>query len=43
MKSPNPDLIVALSRFPAGDWIGFDMVSRVSSDGFGQAEPGFRR
>jgi hypothetical protein len=34
----NPDLTVALSRIPSGDWIGFDMVSRVLPDGFGQAE-----
>jgi hypothetical protein len=34
----NPDLTVALSRVPIGEWIGFDMVSRLSSDGFGQAE-----
>jgi Thioesterase-like superfamily len=34
----NPDLTVALSRIPVGDWIGFDMVSRLSRDGFGQAE-----
>jgi hypothetical protein len=34
----NPDLTVALSRVPLGDWIGFDMVTRLSPDGFGQAE-----
>ena len=34
----NPDLTVALSRVPVGDWIGFDMVSRLSRDGLGQAE-----
>ena len=34
----NPDLTVALSRMPDGEWIGFDMVSRLSGDGFGQAE-----
>jgi hypothetical protein len=34
----NPDLTVALARLPVGEWIGFDMVSRLSSDGFGQAE-----
>jgi Acyl-CoA thioesterase C-terminal domain/Acyl-CoA thioesterase N-terminal domain len=34
----NPDLTVALSRVPVGDWIGFDVVSRLSGDGFGQAE-----
>jgi hypothetical protein len=34
----NPDLTVALSRVPVGEWIGFDVVSRLSTDGFGQAE-----
>jgi hypothetical protein len=34
----NPDLTVALSRVPIGDWIGFDAVSRISAKGFGQAE-----
>jgi hypothetical protein len=34
----NPDLTVALSRVPAGEWIGFDAISRLSGDGFGQAE-----
>ena len=34
----NPDLTVGLARLPGGEWIGFDMVSRLSSDGFGQAE-----
>jgi hypothetical protein len=34
----NADLSVALSRVPVGDWIGFDAVSRLSPDGFGQAE-----
>ncbi len=34
----NPDLTVSLSRVPTGDWIGFDVVSRLSPDGFGQAE-----
>jgi hypothetical protein len=34
----NPDLTVALSRVPVGEWIGFDVVSRLSEDGFGQAE-----
>jgi hypothetical protein len=33
-----PDLTVALSRVPVGDWIGFDVGSRLSGDGFGQAE-----
>ncbi len=26
----NPDLTVALARLPVGEWIGFDMVSRLS-------------
>jgi hypothetical protein len=34
----NPDLTVALSRVPVGEWIGFDVVSRLSDEGFGQAE-----
>jgi hypothetical protein len=34
----NPDLTVSLARLPEGEWIGFDMVSRVSGDGYGQAE-----
>jgi hypothetical protein len=34
----NPDLTVALSTVPIGEWIGFDVVSRLSGDGFGQAE-----
>jgi hypothetical protein len=34
----NPDLTVALSRLPDGEWIGFDTVSRLSGDGYGQAE-----
>jgi hypothetical protein len=34
----NPDLTVALSRLPAGEWIGFEVVSRLSPDGYGQAE-----
>lgn len=34
----NPDLTVALGRVPHGGWIGFDVVSRLSGDGFGQAE-----
>jgi hypothetical protein len=34
----NPDLTVALARLPVGEWIGFDVVSRLSDDGFGQAE-----
>jgi hypothetical protein len=34
----NPDLTVALSRLPEGEWIGFDTVSRLAGDGYGQAE-----
>ena len=34
----NPDLTVALSRVPVGEWIGFDVVSRLSEEGYGQAE-----
>jgi Thioesterase-like superfamily len=34
----NPDLTVSLARSPVGEWIGFDVVSRISSEGYGQAE-----
>lgn len=34
----NPDLTVSLARVPVGEWIGFDFTSRISPDGFGQAE-----
>ncbi|HWE55841.1 MAG TPA: thioesterase family protein [Acidimicrobiales bacterium] len=34
----NPDLTVALARVPEGEWILLDVVSRLSGDGFGQAE-----
>lgn len=34
----NPDLTVSFSRVPVGEWIGFDVVSRLSGDGYGQAE-----
>lgn len=34
----NPDLTVALARVPEGEWILFDVVSRLSGEGFGQAE-----
>jgi Thioesterase-like superfamily len=34
----NPDLTVSLSRVPVGEWVGFDAVSRLSPDGYGQAE-----
>ena len=34
----NPDLTVALARVPEGEWVGLDVVSRPSAEGFGQAE-----
>jgi len=34
----NPDLTVSLSRLPEGEWVGFDMVSRISGQGYGHAE-----
>ena len=34
----NADLTVALARTPSEDWVGFEMTSNVSEDGFGQAE-----
>jgi Thioesterase-like superfamily len=34
----NPDLTVTLGRAPKGEWIGMDSVTRLSNDGFGQAE-----
>lgn len=34
----NADLTVALSRAPVGEWVGLDMVTRLSPDGYGQAE-----
>jgi Thioesterase-like superfamily len=34
----NPDLTVALSRPPVGEWIGMDAVTRLSDHGVGQAE-----
>ena len=34
----NPDLTVSLSRVPVGEWIGLDVVSRLSESGYGQAE-----
>lgn len=34
----NPDLTVALARAPEGEWLLYDMVSRLSPDGYGQAE-----
>jgi Thioesterase-like superfamily len=33
----NPDLNVSLAREPVGEWIGFDVETRLSPDGFGQA------
>jgi hypothetical protein len=33
----NPDLTVSLSRVPEGEWIGFDVTSRIASQGYGQA------
>jgi hypothetical protein len=34
----NADLTVALARPPGGEWVGFDVVTRLSTDGYGQAE-----
>ncbi len=34
----NPDLTVALARVPEGEWLLFDVVSRYSAEGYGQAE-----
>ena len=34
----NPDLTVSLARIPEGEWILFDAVSRLSAEGYGQAE-----
>lgn len=34
----NPDLTVALSRLPVGEWIGLDVLTRLSEAGWGQAE-----
>jgi hypothetical protein len=34
----NPDLTIALSRPPVGEWIGLDAVTRLAPLGFGQAE-----
>lgn len=34
----NPDLTVALARTPEGPWVGMETVSRLSSEGYGQAE-----
>jgi hypothetical protein len=34
----NPDLTVSLARVPEGEWILFDAVSRLSGEGYGQAE-----
>lgn len=35
---PNVDLTVALARMPLGEWIGLDVISRLSPSGYGQAE-----
>lgn len=34
----NPDLTVALSRAPVGEWVGLDVRTRLNGDGWGQAE-----
>jgi hypothetical protein len=34
----NPDLTVALSRPPAGEWIGLDVRTRLDGRGWGQAD-----
>jgi hypothetical protein len=34
----NPDITVALARAPRGEWLLYEMVSRLSPEGFGQAE-----
>ncbi|MHB1536704.1 MAG: thioesterase family protein [Acidimicrobiales bacterium] len=34
----NPDLTISLARPPEGPWIGLDMVTRLSGEGFGHAE-----
>jgi hypothetical protein len=34
----NPDLTVSLARVPEGEWLLFDVVSRLSTEGFGHAE-----
>ncbi len=34
----NPDLTVSLARVPKGEWLLFDSVTRLSPEGFGQAE-----
>ncbi len=34
----NPDLTVTLGRLPEGEWLGMDAVTRLSNEGFGQAE-----
>jgi hypothetical protein len=34
----NPDLTVSLARVPQGEWILFDSVTRLSDEGYGQAE-----
>lgn len=34
----NPDLTVALHRYPEGDWVALDAVTLLGSDGVGQSE-----
>lgn len=34
----NPDLTVAISREPVGEWICLDSVTRMSPEGFGGTE-----
>lgn len=34
----NADLTVALARPPASEWVGFDMGTRLSPDGYDQCE-----
>lgn len=34
----NADLTVALARTPSDEWVGFEMATNVSGEGFGQAE-----
>jgi hypothetical protein len=34
----NPDLTVSLARIPEGEWVLFDAVTRLSGEGYGQAE-----
>ncbi|HSS08358.1 MAG TPA: thioesterase family protein [Acidimicrobiales bacterium] len=34
----NPDLTIAIFRPPRGEWVGLDALSRLASNGIGQAE-----